>query len=128
MEWLERIAVSGRQLLFALLRGAGPIPRHIAIIMDGNRRYANQNNIERYLGHERGCDKVERTFSFEKIYMAQFIEVVKWCLELGASYISVYAFSIENFKRSEEEVEELMQLAKKEYKLFAVPLFTSIFF
>ena len=77
----------------------GQIPRHVAIIMDGNRRFARKMQYERsFQGHVSGFDKL--------------METLEWCLELGITELTVYAFSIENFKRSREEVEGLMELAK----------------
>lgn len=61
MEFLRRISASWRHALFALLRSAGPIPRHVAFIMDGNRRFATRRHIHRYLGHQHGCEKVQNT-------------------------------------------------------------------
>ncbi|MEE9223347.1 MAG: polyprenyl diphosphate synthase [Thermoplasmata archaeon] len=74
----------------------GKIPQHVAIIMDGNRRYAYQLGLGRAGGHEKGKEKLE--------------EVLEWCLELGIKILTVYAFSTENLKRSKEEVEKLMKL------------------
>lgn len=58
MEWFNQVAAAWRQALFALLRGAEKIPRHVAFIMDGNRRFANKQGIHRLMGHEHGCEKV----------------------------------------------------------------------
>lgn len=79
----------------------GPIPRHIALIMDGNRRYAQKNSMGRAEGHLRGFDKLAET--------------LEWCLDLGITEVTVYAFSIENFKRSKEEVDCLMELARQKF-------------
>ena len=72
------------------------IPRHIAIIMDGNGRWAECNNKARLSGHKAGAEKIE--------------EVLKWCREVGVKYITLYAFSTENWKRSQNEVSGLMSL------------------
>lgn len=78
----------------------GKIPRHVAIIMDGNRRFAKKMHYVRsFQGHVSG---------FEKL-----LETLEWCLDLGITELTVYAFSIENFKRSKEEVDGLMELAKQ---------------
>lgn len=78
----------------------GEIPRHVAIIMDGNRRFARKMHYHRtFQGHVLGFDKL--------------LETLEWCLDLGITEITVYAFSIENFKRSKEEVDGLMELAKQ---------------
>ncbi|MCL2031788.1 MAG: polyprenyl diphosphate synthase [Methanomassiliicoccaceae archaeon] len=77
----------------------GPIPRHIAIIMDGNRRYAAEyleNDSKE--GHRKGEEKIE--------------EMLWWCLELKIPYITVYAFSTENFKRDRDEVDFIMELSE----------------
>jgi len=71
-------------------------PEHIAIILDGNRRWALDHSLNPSVGHYYGADKTE--------------EVLRWCLDLGVKTVTLYAFSTENFKRSKEEVEELMQL------------------
>jgi len=77
------------------------MPKHVAIIMDGNRRYAKKVNCERSKGHEKGFEKLT--------------EVLEWCFDLGIPEVTVYAFSIENFKRSKEEVDGLMELAKQKF-------------
>lgn len=87
-----------RSLCCRVLR-CGQVPRHVAIIMDGNRRYAHKMHYERsFHGHVSGFDKL--------------METMEWCLELGITELTVYAFSIENFKRPREEVDALMELAK----------------
>ncbi|XP_022794918.1 dehydrodolichyl diphosphate synthase complex subunit DHDDS-like isoform X2 [Stylophora pistillata] len=80
---------------------AGQIPKHVAIIMDGNRRFAKKVKCERSKGHEKGFEK--------------FTEVLEWCFDLGIPEVTVYAFSIENFKRSQEEVDGLMELARQKF-------------
>jgi len=77
---------------------SGPIPRHIAFIMDGNRRYAGKRNKLVHEGHADGFEAMERMLDV--------------CLRLGVQCVSVYAFSIENFKRSPTEVNALMELCK----------------
>ncbi len=68
----------------------GPIPQHVAIIMDGNRRYAESFGLGTGDGHEKGKDKLE--------------EMLDWCLEAGIRVLTVYAFSTENLYRELEEV------------------------
>ncbi|KAF2987609.1 hypothetical protein EK904_013439 [Melospiza melodia maxima] len=80
---------------------AGPMPKHVAFIMDGNRRYAQKCHVERQQGHSQGFDKLAQT--------------LRWCLNLGIREVTVYAFSIENFKRSKEEVDGLMDLARQKF-------------
>jgi tritrans,polycis-undecaprenyl-diphosphate synthase [geranylgeranyl-diphosphate specific] len=77
-----------------------PIPEHVAIIMDGNRRFATELGLSPKTGHLFGRDKIE--------------EVLEWCFELGIKNLTVYAFSTENFNRTSEEVKTLMDLCKKE--------------
>ena len=72
------------------------IPRHIAIILDGNGRWAKKRFLPRAMGHKAGCETLEKT--------------VEDCARLGVEYLTVYGFSTENWKRSEEEVSALMQL------------------
>ena len=67
-----------------IIRG-GELPRHVAFIMDGNRRYARQRNQKVITGHESGFSKLK--------------EVLSWCEMLGIPEVTVYAFSAENFKR-----------------------------
>ncbi|MDP2963204.1 MAG: polyprenyl diphosphate synthase [Sulfurimicrobium sp.] len=72
------------------------IPRHIAIIMDGNGRWAKKRHLPRVMGHKRGLETVR--------------EMVKSCIERGVEYLTLFAFSSENWRRPEEEVSFLMQL------------------
>jgi len=72
------------------------IPKHIAIIMDGNGRWAKQRNLPRTAGHKSGADAVERT--------------VEACAELGVEFVTLYAFSAENWKRPKAEIAALMLL------------------
>lgn len=74
------------------------IPNHVAIIMDGNRRWAKEKGIDYRLGHKEGAKTLEKT--------------VRYAKKVGIKYITVYAFSTENWKRSEEEVGALMLLLK----------------
>ncbi|HKM13390.1 MAG TPA: polyprenyl diphosphate synthase [Candidatus Methanomethylophilaceae archaeon] len=82
-----------------------PLPNHIAIIMDGNRRYAEEHGEPREEGHRLGSEKLE--------------EVLDWCVEDGIKVLTVYAFSVENFNRGPEEVEYLMDLLKDSLIRFA---------
>lgn len=72
------------------------LPQHIAIIMDGNGRWANRRGLPRTAGHRVGMERVQ--------------DAVNVCLEYGISYITLYAFSTENWKRPSEEVNYLMNL------------------
>lgn len=72
------------------------LPQHIAIIMDGNGRWAKKHIIGRIRGHKKGAQAVKTT--------------VRACREIGVKYLTIFAFSIENWKRPEEEVQALMSL------------------
>ncbi|EPS71981.1 hypothetical protein M569_02778, partial [Genlisea aurea] len=78
---------------------AGPIPSHIALIMDGNRRYAKKQNLEEGSGHKAG-------------YVA-LMNMLRYCYELEVKYVTIYAFSIDNFKRRPEEVQSTMELIQE---------------
>lgn len=84
----------------------GLIPRHIAIIMDGNRRFAREIGLAHTSGHLEGKNKLE--------------EILTWCMELGIKILTVYAFSTENFQRDREEVEELMRLFEESFNAAAM--------
>ena len=73
-----------------------PVPRHIAIIMDGNGRWAKKRGLPRTAGHKAGAEAFRR--------------IANYCREIGVEYLTVYAFSTENWKRSEEEVSGIMKL------------------
>ncbi|HTY48037.1 MAG TPA: polyprenyl diphosphate synthase [Methanomassiliicoccales archaeon] len=82
----------------------GSTPNHVAIIMDGNRRFAREIGLSTSEGHIKGKDKLE--------------EVMEWCLELDIHILTVYAFSTENLMRDHEEVDYLMDMFEKSfYKL-----------
>lgn len=72
------------------------IPKHVAIILDGNGRWAKKRGLPRTMGHKQGCVAVEKT--------------VEDAARLGISYLTVYGFSTENWKRPQDEVGALMQL------------------
>jgi tritrans,polycis-undecaprenyl-diphosphate synthase [geranylgeranyl-diphosphate specific] len=75
----------------------GPVPTHVAIIMDGNRRFALASGLPQHAGHRRGKEKVR--------------EVMRWCRDLGIHYLTVYALSTENLtSRSPEELATLFDL------------------
>lgn len=77
---------------------AKPQPRHIAIIMDGNRRWAEQHRVACRIGHRKGIEAARRC--------------VEACAERGIEYLTLFAFSSENWKRPKEEVEALMGLLR----------------
>ena len=72
------------------------VPRHIAIIMDGNGRWAKKRGLPRTMGHKAGAEAFRRTANY--------------CRTLGVEYLTVYVFSTENWKRSQEEVSGIMKL------------------
>jgi len=78
------------------LKKSGEIPKHIAIIMDGNGRWAKQRGLPRVAGHKRGVDTVK--------------DIVEACAEIGVKYLTLYTFSTENWKRPKDEVSTLMRL------------------
>lgn len=83
--------------VFEILK-CGDIPKHIAFIMDGNRRFANKSNLNRTDGHKKGFETLGK--------------VLSWCRAIGVKQVTLYAFSIENFKRTPNEVNSIMNLAR----------------
>ena len=80
----------------------GTKPEHIAIILDGNRRWASGKALDPWFGHEVGAERVE--------------DLLDWCLRLDVKSITLYAFSTENFSRSTSEVEEILRIASEEFR------------
>lgn len=76
--------------------------KHLACIMDGNRRWAKQHKLESLMGHRRGAESIQR--------------VIDFCLNNGINYLSLYTFSIENFNRSKKECTYLFNLISTEAK------------
>ena len=74
------------------------LPRHIAIVMDGNGRWAKKRGLPRYAGHVAGA----KTFK----------TIARYCNKIGLEYLTVYAFSTENWKRPKEEVDGIMNLLR----------------
>ena len=89
-----------KRLLFEVRRY--PTPKHVAVIMDGNRRYAQEMEILPDEGHERGKNKLE--------------QMLDWCLLLDIKVLTVYAFSTENMNRKSEEVESLMRMFEENFR------------
>jgi tritrans,polycis-undecaprenyl-diphosphate synthase [geranylgeranyl-diphosphate specific] len=77
------------------------VPRHIAIIQDGNRRYARELGADTSVGHRAGADTTER--------------LLDWACDLGVEHITLYSFSTENFNRDEGEIEELFALFREKF-------------
>jgi undecaprenyl diphosphate synthase len=78
------------------------LPNHIAIIMDGNGRWAKKRKLERIIGHQKGIESAK--------------EIVRFCREVGIKVLTLYAFSIDNWKRPKREIQTLMNLLKKYLK------------
>ncbi|HEX2961979.1 MAG TPA: isoprenyl transferase [Ignavibacteriales bacterium] len=81
------------------LKKSGDIPEHIAIIMDGNGRWARKRGLPRAAGHKQGVETVR--------------DIVKACVGLGVRYLTLYTFSTENWKRPKDEITTLMRLIVK---------------
>jgi tritrans,polycis-undecaprenyl-diphosphate synthase [geranylgeranyl-diphosphate specific] len=77
----------------------GKKPEHVAIILDGNRRWASNKAMIPWGGHRQGANKVD--------------ELMDWCIDLDVKFITLYAFSTENFRRPPQEVEEIMKLIEE---------------
>ena len=78
------------------------VPKHVGIILDGNRRFSRRLMMKPWKGHEWGAKKVEKLFD--------------WCEELGIKELTLYTFSVENFtKRPKEEFDYLMNIFRKEF-------------
>jgi undecaprenyl diphosphate synthase len=95
---LEKATGSDKLLQDQLVK-SGDIPKHIAIIMDGNGRWAQKRGLPRIAGHREGVNSVR--------------DIVEACGQLGVRYLTLYAFSTENWKRPQEEVSLLMRLLLK---------------
>jgi len=80
----------------------GEKPEHIAIILDGNRRWANEQDINPWLGHTKGAETVEK--------------LLDWCDMLGVKFVTLYTFSTENFRRPSAEIEEIMRIAEVKFR------------
>jgi len=78
-------------------------PEHIAIILDGNRRWAQTHELNPWIGHRKGAEKIEK--------------LLEWCFDLNVKSVTLYAFSTENFRRSRKEVEEIMRLIEEKLRI-----------
>ncbi|MFP3292776.1 MAG: polyprenyl diphosphate synthase [Nitrososphaeria archaeon] len=106
-------AIGGYRLYEWLLERqvlSGPIPAHVGIVLDGNRRWAEERGLPRWLGHRYGADRLE--------------EALRWILDLGVRTTTVYALSIENMeRRPREEVDRILELIRERaLRLAADPL------
>ncbi|MFW6436147.1 MAG: polyprenyl diphosphate synthase [Halococcoides sp.] len=101
--WLRGL---GRRIYRRLLeREIAGTPTHVAVIQDGNRRYARARNAETTSGHREGAETTE--------------QMIRWCAELGIEELTLYAFSTENFNRPPEEREALFDLISEKLRTFA---------
>jgi tritrans,polycis-undecaprenyl-diphosphate synthase [geranylgeranyl-diphosphate specific] len=78
------------------------MPEHIAIILDGNRRWASERSLGFWMGHQHGAERVT--------------QLLDWCLDLGVRCITLYSFSMENFARTPLEVEEIFSIAEEKLR------------
>lgn len=90
-----------KQKIITLIEKIMKSPKHIAIVLDGNRRFAKRLMMEPWRGHELGAEKIEK--------------LLDWCKELEIKEITLYCFSLENFNREKKEFEFLMKIFKKEF-------------
>lgn len=93
---LTGIIYGGYENLLASEISGKPIPSHVAIIMDGNRRFAEKHGLSKHYGHLKGADSTEK--------------VLDWSFDLGIKQLTVYAFSTENFERTDDEKNQLFDL------------------
>ena len=75
---------------------------HIAIILDGNRRWASEKDLNPWLGHKKGAETVE--------------QLLEWCDKLNVKIVTLYTFSTENFRRSPQEIEAIMRIAEEKFR------------
>lgn len=106
LSWIgSKIKEGFCSILFSIIKNGAILPKTIAVIMDGNRRFAKKNNIKTIQGHFQG--------------METLLNLLQWSVELNISELTVFAFSIDNFKRSEEEINSLMKLFKESFYKYA---------
>jgi undecaprenyl diphosphate synthase len=99
---LSRTQSQSDEKLQEELKRAGEIPVHIAIIMDGNGRWARKRRLPRAAGHKKGVETVR--------------DIVEACAQIGVKYLTLYTFSTENWKRPKDEVSTLMRLLLRSLK------------
>ncbi|GAA0715997.1 tritrans,polycis-undecaprenyl-diphosphate synthase [geranylgeranyl-diphosphate specific] [Halorubrum trapanicum] len=103
--WQRLRDLVGRAYRRHLRREIDDVPDHVAVIQDGNRRYARERGDDAPEGHRAGADTTER--------------VLDWCADLGVSELTLYAFSTENFERPDEELKPLFDLLEHKLREFA---------
>ncbi|WP_092264443.1 isoprenyl transferase [Deinococcus reticulitermitis] len=94
------------QRLAREVRAHGKLPRHLGLILDGNRRFARASGMQRELGHSFGADKAH--------------EVLQWCLELGIPAATIWVLSTDNTSRDPKEIAHILTLLEREARLLAV--------
>ncbi len=99
---MGKINTHSDEKLQEALKKSGEIPTHIAIIMDGNGRWARKRGLPRTAGHKRGVDTVR--------------DIVEACAQVGVKFLTLYTFSTENWKRPQDEVSVLMRLLLRSLK------------
>ncbi|XP_055922894.1 dehydrodolichyl diphosphate synthase complex subunit DHDDS [Eupeodes corollae] len=102
MSWISEYQYRWHETFAMKIVSCGRVPRHIAFIMDGNRRFAKSEHIPKIDGHSKGFEKLA--------------DCLRWCLDAGIKEVTAFAFSIENFKRTEDEVNGLLGLAKEKFE------------
>ena len=90
------------------MQAVNPVPLHIGVIMDGNRRFAKRLMKQPWKGHEWGSEKAR--------------EFLGWCREMGVRHITMYAFSVQNFNRPKKEFDYIMKLFEQEFKQILVDM------
>ncbi|XP_011067095.1 PREDICTED: dehydrodolichyl diphosphate syntase complex subunit DHDDS-like [Acromyrmex echinatior] len=102
ISWLKKCILNWFQSLVLRIIKTGEMPKHVAFITDGNRRYANKYNLSRREGYLKGLNKINN--------------ILNWCMHLGIVETTIYLFSITNFKRSKKEIDNLMDIIKQLFK------------
>lgn len=103
----------------------GAIPKHVAIVMDGNRRWATGHALEKKEGHFFGYKKLEQVIA--NLYHHLIKKSLDWFELLGVEQVTVFAFSIENYKRPKHEVDYLMKLAQEKFTEMLQKRYTTYF-
>lgn len=87
--------------LWGQIKNGSPV-EHIAIILDGNRRWASEKELNPWLGHKQGAETVEN--------------LLDWCQKLNVKFVTLYTFSTENFTRNPQEIQEIMAIANEKFR------------
>lgn len=115
---LRDFAAAKAQDALLTVLAAGPVPQHVAFILDGNRRYARSRHMPVKQGHTDGfyalrkvCGSNEAVYDGNRLRSPE--QMLEICIHLNIRCVSAYTFSIENFKRAPDEVDALMELAEE---------------